>query len=49
MRISGIDTARFLAYCGMVLVNFRLAAKVTGTDDWPSRITDALEGMQRRI
>lgn len=44
MRITGIDTARFLAYCGMVLVNFRLAAEVTGTDDWPSRITDALEG-----
>ena len=44
MRVTGIDTARFIAYCGMVLVNFRLAAEVSSTGDWPSRITDALEG-----
>mgnify|MGYP000035299339 CR=1 FL=1 len=44
MRLTGLDMARFLAYCGMVLVNFRLAAGVTGTGDLPSVLTDGLEG-----
>lgn len=44
MRLDGIDVARFLAFCGMVLVNFRIAALVTPTQDWVSQITNALEG-----
>lgn len=33
MRLIGIDSARFLAFAGMVLVNFRTAAGVRpGTD-----------------
>ena len=44
MRLQGLDIARFLAFCGMVLVNFRLAAQVTSGDDWPSLLTSALEG-----
>jgi len=44
MRLNGIDMARFLAYCGMVLVNFRLAAEVQATGDLPSLLTNALEG-----
>ncbi|MCG7627995.1 DUF418 domain-containing protein [Epibacterium sp. MM17-32] len=43
-RLTGIDMARFLAYCGMVLVNFRLAAEVQPAADFPSLITNALEG-----
>ncbi|AZV77218.1 DUF418 domain-containing protein [Parasedimentitalea marina] len=44
MRLQGLDIVRFLAFCGMVLVNFRLAAQVTPGDDWPSLLTTALEG-----
>ncbi|MBE1283211.1 MAG: DUF418 domain-containing protein [Rhodobacteraceae bacterium] len=44
MRLSGLDTARFLAFCGMVLVNFRIAAMVEPTGDLPSLVTTALEG-----
>lgn len=44
MRLTGLDMARFIAFCGMVLVNFRLAAGVHGTGDLPSALTDALEG-----
>lgn len=44
MRLDGLDTARFMAFCGMVLVNFRLATETTSDGTLPSLITDALEG-----
>ncbi|WP_406648651.1 heparan-alpha-glucosaminide N-acetyltransferase domain-containing protein [Aliisedimentitalea scapharcae] len=44
MRLSGLDIARFLAFCGMVLVNFRIAANVTPQDDLFSTLTTMLEG-----
>lgn len=44
MRLSGLDIARFLAFCGMVLVNFRIAAAVTPGADPASLLTTALEG-----
>lgn len=44
MRLHGLDIARFLAYCGMVLVNFRVAAQVTAGSDFASTLTNALEG-----
>ena len=43
-RLSGLDIARFLAFCGMVLVNFRIAASVTPGADFASTFTTALEG-----
>lgn len=43
-RLNGIDIARYLAFVGMVLVNFRLAAEVTSSADIGSLITDNLEG-----
>jgi len=42
--VDGLDIARFLAFVGMVLVNFRIAAEVAPAADWPSTITNALEG-----
>ncbi|KIC38793.1 DUF418 domain-containing protein [Leisingera sp. ANG-M7] len=44
MRLHGLDIARFLAFCGMVLVNFRIAAGVTPGTDTASLLTNALEG-----
>lgn len=44
MRLIGVDMARFVAFCGMVLVNFRLAAGVESNGDLPSQLTDLLEG-----
>lgn len=44
MRLHGLDIARFLAFCGMVLVNFRIAAQVTPGVDFASSLTNALEG-----
>ncbi|MCD9148444.1 DUF418 domain-containing protein [Pseudophaeobacter flagellatus] len=44
MRQNGLDIARFLAYCGMVLVNFRIAAQVTAGPDFASLLTNNLEG-----
>ena len=43
-RLEALDGARFLAFCGMVLVNFRIAAQVATGSDWASSIIDALEG-----
>ena len=43
-RLHGADLARYLAFAGMVLVNFRLAAEVSGGSDVGSLITDTLEG-----
>ncbi|MFY0311642.1 DUF418 domain-containing protein [Leisingera sp. D0M16] len=44
MRLHGLDIARFLAFCGMVLVNFRIAAQVTPGTDAISLFTNGLEG-----
>lgn len=44
MRFEGLDAARYLAFCGMVLVNFRIAAQVTPGGGPVSALTDALEG-----
>ncbi|WP_425045950.1 DUF418 domain-containing protein [Primorskyibacter sp. S87] len=44
IRLTGLDAARFLAFCGMVLVNFRIAAQVSGGADFPSALTNAMEG-----
>lgn len=43
-RLHGLDAARFLAFCGMVLVNFRIAAEVAPGTDWASLLIDSLEG-----
>ena len=43
-RLHGLDTARFLAFCGMVLVNFRVVTAPHAGNDWPTLITNALEG-----
>ena len=44
MRLTGIDIARFMAFTGMVLVNFRIAAQVDAGADLPSLLTNSLEG-----
>ncbi|WP_170761781.1 DUF418 domain-containing protein [Ruegeria lacuscaerulensis] len=44
IRLKALDAARFLAFCGMVLVNFRIAAQVAPGDDWASALVDTLEG-----
>lgn len=44
MRLTGLDIARFLAFCGMALVNFRIAAEVTAGRDLASILTNGLEG-----
>lgn len=44
MRLHGLDIARFFAFCGMVLVNFRIAAQVSPGSDFASLLTNALEG-----
>ena len=44
MRLQGIDIARFIAFLGMVLVNFRIATQVNATSDLPSLIINGLEG-----
>lgn len=43
-RLHALDAARFLAFCGMVLVNFRIAAQVAPGADWASVLIDSLEG-----
>lgn len=43
-RLHGLDAARFLAFCGMVLVNFRIVSAIDSGTDWPSLITNAVEG-----
>lgn len=44
MRLIGIDIARFIAFCGMVLVNFRIVSGVAFGNDTASQITHQLEG-----
>ena len=43
-RLNGVDIARYLAFLGMVLVNFRLVAEVSSGSGIGSLITDNLEG-----
>lgn len=43
-RLHGLDVARFLAFCGMVLVNFRIAANVAEGTGWASLLIGSLEG-----
>jgi len=43
-RLEALDAVRFLAFCGMVLVNFRIAAQVAPGNDWATVLVDALEG-----
>ncbi|WP_254428700.1 MULTISPECIES: heparan-alpha-glucosaminide N-acetyltransferase domain-containing protein [unclassified Ruegeria] len=43
-RLDALDAARFFAFCGMVLVNFRIAAQVAPGNGWASTFVDALEG-----
>ncbi|WP_240336728.1 DUF418 domain-containing protein [Tropicibacter sp. Alg240-R139] len=43
-RLHGLDAARFLAFCGMVLVNFRIAAEVAPGTDWANVLINSLEG-----
>ncbi|SDW14340.1 Uncharacterized membrane protein YeiB [Ruegeria halocynthiae] len=43
-RLDALDAARFLAFCGMVLVNFRIAAEVAPGTDWASVLIGSLEG-----
>ena len=43
-RLEALDGARFLAFCGMVLVNFRIAAQAAPGDDWATALINALEG-----
>ncbi|MCT4558703.1 MAG: DUF418 domain-containing protein [Pelagimonas sp.] len=44
MRLIGLDIARFLAFFGMVLVNFRIAAEVAPGSGAVSILTNAMEG-----
>ncbi len=39
MRFAGLDIARFIAFAGMLLVNFRIAAQISDSTDWPNQIT----------
>lgn len=43
-RLDALDGARFLAFCGMVLVNFRITAQVAPDVNWASVMIDAIEG-----
>ena len=40
MRLHGLDLARFLAFFGMVLVNFRIVADVTWDTSMTTRLID---------
>lgn len=44
MRLQGLDIARFVAFVGMVLVNFRLAADVSADGSFVSFFIDHIEG-----
>ena len=43
-RLSGLDFARFAAFVGMVIVNFKIVMGAEGGDGWLSVATVALEG-----
>lgn len=44
MRLEGLDIARFVAFIGMVLVNFRLAAEVADDGSFAGFFIDHIEG-----
>ncbi len=44
MRLHGLDIARFVAFVGMVLVNFRLAAEVADDGSFAAFFIDLIEG-----
>ncbi|MEE9428573.1 MAG: DUF418 domain-containing protein [Paracoccaceae bacterium] len=44
MRLGGLDAARFAAFVGMVLVNFRIAAGVSADGGYASGFINLLEG-----
>lgn len=44
MRLHGLDAARFLAYCGMVLVNFRIVAQAAPDGSMADQFVSLLEG-----
>ncbi len=43
-RLDGLDFARFLAFVGMLFVNFKIVMGAEGGSDWLSIATGALEG-----
>lgn len=43
-RLDGLDLARYLAFVGMVIVNFKIAMGADGGDGFLSAATTALEG-----
>jgi uncharacterized protein len=43
-RLSGLDLARYLAFAGMLLVNFKLAMQSSGGPDWLVGLFHVLEG-----
>ncbi len=43
-RLDGLDVARFIAFVGMVIVNFKIAMGADGEDGILSLLTSALEG-----
>jgi len=44
MRLHGLDLARFLAFLGMVLVNFRIVADVNWDTSIATQLIDTTEG-----
>lgn len=44
MRLIGLDIARFLAFAGMVYVNFRVVSKLEENVDFANQFTHAVEG-----
>lgn len=43
-RLQGLDLARYIAFVGMVIVNFKIAMGAEGTDGVLNMLTSALEG-----
>ena len=43
-RLQGLDMARFLAFCGMVIVNFRIVMGAEGGSGWMAAFAQGLEG-----
>lgn len=44
MRLVGLDIARFAAFVGMLLVNFRIASATTDEAHWSAMLTHGIEG-----
>ena len=43
-RLQGLDMARFLAFCGMVIVNFKIVMGAEGGSGWMAAFAGGLEG-----